>query len=145
MSERKGGGARRGPFANKRVVFSTRLTQETMDMLARAAERDELSISQKAEQVLIAGLRAEDTFERTVMPLVEAFREKARKALEANGGRAPDEDPETARALRAAANELAAAFPIIMSVDTSAPVEPVSRRVRTGRVLDVGEHTEGED
>lgn len=145
MSERKGGGARRGPFANKRVVFSTRLTQETMDMLARAAERDELSISQKAEQVLIAGLRAEDTFERTVAPLVEAFREKARKALEANGGRSPDEDPETARVLRAAANELAAAFPIVMSVDTSAPVEPVSRRVRTGRVLDVEEHTEGED
>ena len=146
MSERKGGGARRGPFANKRVVFSTRLTQETMDMVARAAERDELSISQKGEQLLIAGLRAEDTFERSVMPLVEVFCEKARRALAANGGRAPDEDAEVARLLRAAANELVAAFPIGLSVDTSAPIEPSSPRVvRTSRLLDLEERTEGED
>lgn len=146
MSERKGGGARRGPFVNKRVVFSTRLTQDTMDMVARAAERDELSISQKGEQLLIAGLRTEDTFERTVMPVVEAFCEKARRVLAANGGRAPDEDAEVARLLRAAANELVAAFPITTSVDTSAPIEPPSRRVaRTGRLLDFEEPAEGED
>lgn len=158
MVGRKGGGARRGPFASKRVVFSTRLTQETMDMLAAAAERDELSISQKAEQALLASLRAEDPFEKTVAPALDAFVQAARMALAANDGRSPFEDAEVARLLRQAAQKLMEAFPPIavsshapeaapiMMVDTSAPVEPPSKQVlRTNRLLQVDDHGESEN
>jgi hypothetical protein len=116
-----------------------------MDMLAKAAERDELSISQKAEQLLLAGLRAEDAFERAVAAPIEAFRDAAQRAVAANGGRSPDEDAEVARLVREAARKLLASFPDLMVSTDQAIPEAARRHVRVGRQLLVDDTPEGED
>lgn len=70
---RKGGGARRGPFTGKRVSFATRLTDETMERLVLAAEKANQSLSQKAEETILLGLRQQEEFYRYFGPALDAF------------------------------------------------------------------------
>lgn len=76
MGKRKGGGARRGPFAGKRVSFATRLTDETMEKLVLAAEKASQSLSQKAEEAILMGLRREEDFHRYFGPALAAFEDR---------------------------------------------------------------------
>lgn len=131
--DRKGGGARRGPFANKKVPFATRLTVETMDALAAAAERDDQSISQKAEELLLLALRAQDLIDREIGPVIEALRNAALLAVLKT-----DEEAGAKEVGRIKVALLAAIPSVVEPVKNASP--PVSGASQRGmRKLDVGE------
>jgi hypothetical protein len=122
--ERKGGGARRGPFAGKREPFATRLTPETMDELTSAAAADGLSISQKAEELIAIGLKARRAFDRELGPALQAFTDLALMAITQSGGLGPGEDKDVSRKVLQAAETLLKSVPVPAAQSPAPSTEP---------------------
>ena len=140
--ERKGGGARRGPFVGKRVSFASRLTEETMEKLVEAAERDNLSLSQKAEAVILRGLQQEAEFQRLFAPSLRRFETQMSILLGEDHTLADGWAERAIGAVSLLADDLEAGIKLRTSlVSADVPIEkPTVKAAVTprGRIIDVG-------
>lgn len=82
--KRERGAPRRGPYGGKNRSFATKLTDETMERLAKQAIISNMSISQTAEVVIVRGLDAEDDFQRHFAPPLRAFEAAMIRSLPAH-------------------------------------------------------------
>lgn len=75
--KRARGRPRQGPFSGGKKTFTTKITTQTLERLARSAKLSQMSISQKGEAAIIRGLDAEDDFERYLSEPLEVFKQRA--------------------------------------------------------------------
>lgn len=125
--QRGRGRPRQGPFSGEKTTFTTKITKQTLDRLARSAKQSRMSISQKGEAAIIRGLDAEDDFERYLSAPLEEFK---RQAIGAMPDRSQSGDADSCRVafkmlIGKLADDLLWSVEALTSSVISAPLEKV--------------------
>lgn len=148
--KRKRGAPRRGPFSGHKITFSTKITEETMERLASAAQASGMSVSQKGEEALMRSLEAEEDFQRYFASTLQAFERNMLLSMPDRAGGIDLTDWANAASIRVQrlAHDLDLSIKDVCSSHasrradqptgtTSVTSSPASKPRRGGRILDI--------